>query len=90
MKSQSKAMIGAPMKKSDEYPKREAKLRADRMTIGKDAIEVGDTQESKSEDSEDSVEAMERHVEVATDAPQTQAPESIWKGGLPCLKRKYR
>ncbi|MCD7458935.1 hypothetical protein HAX54_039658 [Datura stramonium] len=73
--SSPKIVESVPIKKFDEY----AKLRADRMTIDKDAIEVGDMKESESEDSEDSAKAMERHVEAATDAPQTKAPESIWE-----------
>ncbi|MCD7467869.1 hypothetical protein HAX54_005520 [Datura stramonium] len=80
-----RAYGGVPMKKSDEYRKREAKLRVDRMHIGQDAIELANTEDSESEDS---TEAMERHVEAAIDTSQTQAPESIWERRFTLLEEE--
>ncbi|MCD7446948.1 hypothetical protein HAX54_020726, partial [Datura stramonium] len=80
-------MIGVPMKKSDEYPKREAKLRADRMNIGKDTIEVGDTKEFESEDSEHSARPWKDMWRLPL-MPQTQAPESIWERWFTLLEKE--
>ncbi|MCD7464319.1 hypothetical protein HAX54_052507 [Datura stramonium] len=58
------------------------------MTIVKDAIEVANMEDSGSEDSEDFADAMKIHVEAAIDAPQTQAPESIWERQFTLLEEE--